>query len=278
MTIKAHKISVRRQRAHLLRDISLTLAPGQLIVVLGPNGAGKSTLLACLAGILAPSRGDVVLNGTPISQIDPMALARRRAVLSQNAAAPIGMTVDELVALGRLPYRGTAQAAEDNTVIAAVIAACGIGGLAGRYCHSLSGGELQRAHIARAMAQVWDERRNSERYLFFDEPTSGLDPAYQHQVLCHARVCADAGFGVLVVLHDLNHASMIADHVIMLDQGRLAAAGPPETIVVPSTVRDVYGIETQLVAHPTTGRPIVVPELDVRTTDAATASRGITHA
>ena len=255
--LEAIGLRVRRGRRWVLDGVDLSLRPGELLAVLGPNGAGKSTLLACLAGVLAPDRGEVRLDGQSLRAFSPAMLAKRRAVLSQRLDVPPQLPVDELVAFGRLPYRGTLAPAVERRILATVIEEQGIGHLVGRACGTVSAGELQRAHLARVTAQL-RQTDGLSTYLLLDEPTANLDPAYQAQILKQARAMADAGTGVLAILHDLNQAAQAADRLLVLSDGQIAASGSPTAVLTPELIRRVYGIETLVLHHPLTAAPVIL--------------------
>ena len=260
MTIEALDISVIRGRTRLLDGVSLSLRAGELTALIGPNGAGKSTLMACLAGGMTPDRGTVRLDGRTLAEFEPDELARRRAVLGQNTAAPGAMILEELVALGRMPYRRSSLRRQDLSIVAGAMEQMSVTHLVGRACCTLSGGELQRGHLARTAAQIWkDDGGTGAGFLFLDEPTASLDPAFQWHVLCEARKLADQGFGVLLILHDFNQAALTADRIVLLNRGSIVAAGPPDQVLTVELIAQVYGIEMVRITHPQTGCPTLLP-------------------
>jgi iron complex transport system ATP-binding protein len=257
--LAAHDLTVAVGGRRLLDRVSLTLAPGELVVVLGPNGAGKSTLLGCLAGARTPTAGRVTLDGHPLARLEARALARRRAVLAQNTVITLPVHAEEVAALGRVPHAD--DAAGTRRVVAAALDAADAAGFIARSVTTLSGGEQQRVHLARALAQIWPADGPAARYLLLDEPTSSLDLAHQAQVMATARALADAGHGVLAILHDLNLAAATADRLVLLDGGRLAAAGPPAAVLVEETIARVFGLSADVVARPDGRGPLVVPHV-----------------
>lgn len=221
-TLSAQDVVVVRGRGRLLLDhVSLTARPGEVLAIVGPNGAGKSTLLHVLAGLITPDSGQVRLDGAPLSGLSPEALARRRALMLQSVHIAFPFRVHEIVALGRAPHGG-GEGARDGWIIDQVLARFDIGHLAERDVTTLSGGERQRAHLARALAQVWDAPADAaSRFLLLDEPTASLDPAHQLTALEAARRFAGEGGGVIAVLHDLRLARAYADRVALLRGGRI---------------------------------------------------------
>jgi iron complex transport system ATP-binding protein len=227
----------------LLADITLTLAPGEVLAVIGPNGAGKSTLLRLLAGELRPSQGRILLDGAPLSATAPLALARRHAVVAQSAALAFPMRVQEVAGLGRLPWHGSGEAARDRAATAAALHRAGVAHLARRQYQTLSGGERQRVQLARAFAQLDGAVRPAA--LLLDEPTASLDVAHAAALLRALRALAAEGIAVLAVLHDLNEARFVADRVLVLSEGRPVALGPPKEAMTPALLAPVYGLGFQ---------------------------------
>ncbi len=255
--LAAERVGVLVGRRWLIAGVSLQVRPGELAVVLGPNGAGKSTLLACLSGALRLSTGRVTIDGRPLAGVEPRELARRRAVLAQANVITMPIHAEEIVALGRVPH--VEPAAATREVVAGAMVAADGDGFIGRTVPTLSGGEQQRVHLARALAQIWPEPPGRPRYLLLDEPTASLDLAHQAQVMATARALADAGHGVLAILHDLNLAAATADRLVVLDRGRLVAAGPPGAVLTAELVAQVFGLGADILARPDGLGPLVVP-------------------
>lgn len=250
-------VRVRIGDAVLLDGVSLVVQPGEVVAVVGANGAGKSTLLKVAAGERSPSAGRVTLDGRPLGAFSPEALALRRAVLPQHSALQFGFTAAEVVRLGRTPHAGRATRAQDEAAVERALAQAGVSHLAGRRYPTLSGGEQQRVHLARTLAQL-DGRHDEPRYLLLDEPTASLDLAHQHAVLRTARALAEAGTGVLVVLHDLNLAAQYADRLAVLRRGRLLADGPPAEVLDPALVHAAFDVVVTVLPHPCLTCPLVV--------------------
>lgn len=263
--MKAPELAVERATVRvsgrvLVREVDLAVGPGEVVAVVGANGAGKTTLLRLLSGDLRPSAGQVKLDGRPLPAWPPEALARRRAVLPQQPSLAFGFSALEVVLLGRTPHRSAP--AHDLDVAYQAMQAAGVLPFAARSYPTLSGGEQQRVHLARALAQIWDapaDAATGSRYLLLDEPTASLDLAHQHAVLRTARRCAQAGVGVLAVLHDLNLAAQHADRIAVLRQGRLLAEGPPATVLTPNVVEQAFDVAVLVTDHPCAACPLVVP-------------------
>jgi iron complex transport system ATP-binding protein len=262
----AQHVHVRAGTHPLLTDVTLGVPGGEFVAVLGANGAGKSTLLRLLAGDrlggALRAGGDVHLAGRPIRAWRPRELARRRAVLPQHPSLAFGYTALELAALGR--HAHVDEPATALTIARAALHATDALHLADREVPTLSGGERARAHLACALAQLWDTEFDGPRYLLLDEPTAALDLAHQHEVLAIVREFARVrGIGVVAVLHDLNLAAEYSDRVVVLAQGRVAADGPPD-VLEPACIRTAFGVRAAAVPHPLRpGRLIAVMRLGV---------------
>ena len=225
----------------VLDGVDLTLRAGEVTAVVGPNGAGKSTLMACLAGMRRPDRGDARLGDEPVLSMAPRRRAQTIGFLPQMAEIAWAVDVETLVALGRTPFTGFGGASDaDRAAVARAMAAAEIEPLAGRIVTTLSGGERSRVLIARALAGEPD-------WLLADEPMAGLDPAHLIDAAALFEAMARReGKGVVLTLHDLTLAVRIADRVIVLSEGRVAADGPPGEAVTPDILRQVYGVEARL--------------------------------
>ncbi|WP_307944110.1 heme ABC transporter ATP-binding protein [Pseudomonas mosselii] len=247
-------LSLKRGGSQVLHDINLTLRPGQVIGVLGPNGAGKSSLLGALCGELAPSAGQVQLDGRSLDGWPGQERARRLAVLPQVSSLGFAFSVEEVVGLGRLPHASGRQ--RDREIVDAALAAADAGYLVERSYLALSGGERQRVHLARVLAQLWPGEPGTT--LLLDEPTSALDPLHQHTTLQAVRSFADRGAAVLVILHDLNLAARYCDHILLLEQGRCHALDTPQQVLTPAALRAVFGIDVLVQPHPERGHPLII--------------------
>jgi len=245
----------------LLAGIDLSVAPRRVTALIGPNGAGKSTLLRVLSGEIAPTRGDARLDGQPLSSFSAAQLASRRAVVPQASVVAFPFTVREVVMLGMtVPgFPMPAQALRERSD--AALQAVGLLAFADRFYPTLSGGERQRVHIARALCQLATARpaAGATRCFLLDEPTSSLDLAHQAHVLAAMRRQASLGHAVLAVLHDLNLAAAVADHIVLLAAGRMAAAGPPREVLRDTLLSAAYGCRVTANRTPDDGRPFVLP-------------------
>lgn len=236
----------------LLQPLSLTFPAGKVCGLIGHNGSGKSTLLKMLGRHHSASAGQVTLNQQSIGDWNSKAFAREVAYLPQQLPAAEGMTVRELVAIGRYPWHGALgrYGAEDRERVEEAIMLVGLKPFAGRLVDSLSGGERQRAWIAMLVAQ-------NSRCLLLDEPTSALDIAHQVEVLALIqRLSHERGLTVIAVLHDINMAARYCDHLIALRGGEMIASGEPEAIMQAEVLGKIYGIPMGIMPHPQGGAPV----------------------
>lgn len=263
MTYRATEVSVQVGGATLLEEVSVEIRPGEVVAVAGPNGAGKSTLLGVLAGDRAPAGGDVTLADRAIADWPRAELARRRAVMGADRAVAFAFTSREVAMLGRMPLHGGDPDAADDEVVEALLEAVDCTDLADRVYATLSTGERQRVSLARAVAQVTDPPGASEdaaRYLLLDEPTSSLDPAHQHTAMRLIRGTADAGRGVLVIVHDLNLAAAYADRVVLMHRAHVVDSGTPAAVLRPELLEAVFDIPMLVIPHPQLSHPLVIAE------------------
>lgn len=225
-------------RAQVLRDVSLTLAPGEVVALLGPNGSGKSTLIKILLGHLRPSGGAVRWLGRDVSDFARRELSRLIAYLPQAPSHDPSQTVSDVLRLGRLPYWGAfgIESAEDARVVARVAEALELTDLVGRRVDEISGGQRQRTFIGRCLAQ-------EPSAVLLDEPATFLD--LRHQLDLHRllrRLASERGIAVLMASHDLNLAATHADRLIVLHDGRVAASGTADEVLQEDLLRRVYGV------------------------------------
>ena len=282
MTYAIHEVTLRVGAATLLADVSLELRPGEVVAVAGPNGAGKSSLLRVLSGELRPTAGSVALDARPLGSWSGARLARRRAVMGTERTVAFAFTATEVALMGRLPHHGGNPTDLDRAVVRERLAAVDCASLADRIYATLSTGERQRVRLARALAQVAggrcddtdmsrpaDESSPDEGapcYLLLDEPTSSLDPAHQHVAMALLRREADAGRGVLAILHDLQLAAAYADRIVLMRGGRIVETGEPASTLRSDLLESVFDIPMLVMPHPHRTHPLVIaePPMDAR--------------
>lgn len=258
MTLAAESVTVRIAKRTLLEDVSLAVAPGEVVAVAGENGAGKSTLLRVLSGDAPPQSGRALMNGRPLEAWRLEERARMRAVLPQDSAVAFGFSALDVALLGRYPHCAGAPGARDEAIARDALARLDVAHLVERDVTTLSGGERARVHLARVLAQL-DDDVPQPRYLLLDEPTASLDLAHQHLALGLAReIALERRIGVLAVLHDLNLAAQYADRVLLLKHGRVVADGAPEAVLSEALVSFAFSVRALVIPHPGNGRPLVV--------------------
>ncbi len=241
----------------LVDRVSLALRAGEFVALVGPNGAGKSSLLHLLGGARRATSGSVLFEGRDIAATPAKLLATRRAVVGQATSVKFPFRVREMVALGRLCAHPEESPAQVDRAVGNALEAVGLSGLGDRVFPTLSGGEQQRAHVARALAQLHGVA--APTVLFLDEATSNLDVEHQHDVLGLARDHAQRGGTVLAVLHDLNLASWYADRVIVLSGGRIRTDAPPRVALTPELIRAVFRIDVRAMESPPAAHGPVLP-------------------
>ena len=241
--VRVERLTVAYRGRPAITDVDLTVEPGERLALVGPNGAGKSTLLRAIAGLTEPAAGTIELDGSPLQRLDRLAVARRLAVVPQLPSLPFATTVEEVVALGRLPHehpiRGLRPA--DRAAVAAAIDRVGVGHLLGRDARELSLGERQLVLLAMAIAQ-------EAPVLVLDEPTVHLDLRHQVEVMdLLVDLNARDGTPVLAVLHDLGLAAHFFPRVVVLDRARIVADDLPAGALSPERIREVFGVDPALV-------------------------------
>jgi len=254
-SLEAYQVGVRYGAREALLGVDARVAPGEVLGIIGPNGSGKSTLIRVLAGVRAPSAGEVRLGGRPLHAIRRRERARLIALVPQETRLSFPIRVRDLVLLGRAPHtsRFGLEHAADLRAAHTAMERAEILDLAERSVDELSGGERQRAVLARALAQ-------DAGILLLDEPTAFLDLKHAVLLLDLVRdLCRARALAVAVVLHDLNLAAMYCDRLILLDRGRVHAAGPPAAVLTYHDLCTVYGTELYVAPNDVTGQLVVLP-------------------
>lgn len=239
----------------IVKNLNLRIPTGKITALVGANGSGKSTILKTMARIMKPKAGAVLLDGKAIHSQSTKEVAKQLAILPQNPTAPEGLTVFELVGYGRFPHQKGfgSLTGEDREIIRWAIQVTGLEPFADQPVDQLSGGQRQRAWIAMALAQQTD-------ILFLDEPTTYLDMAHQLEILQLLQHLNEAEKRTIVmVVHDLNHATRYAHHMVAIKAGTVVSEGSPQEVVTRDMLREVFGIEADILTDPRTGVPLCIP-------------------
>ncbi|MFE9680395.1 ABC transporter ATP-binding protein [Streptomyces sp. NPDC002701] len=241
MKLTVEHLHVALDRKPILQDVHLEAAEGDVVGLVGPNGSGKSTLLRTVYRSLRPAGGVVRVGGDDVWALSSRTAACRTAAVLQDAGTTTGLRVTEIVALGRTPHHGLLgrDGAEDHRAVAEAIDRCGVGPFADREYATLSGGERQRVLLARALAQ-------RPRLLVLDELTNHLDIRARFELLDLIR---STGITTLAVLHDLDLAARLCDHLVVLDEGTVVAAGPVLEVLTPDLLCEVFGVRGDTRRH-----------------------------
>ncbi|MBQ0928028.1 ABC transporter ATP-binding protein [Saccharopolyspora endophytica] len=253
--LRARDLKLAYGERVVVDGLDFEVAGGTITAVIGPNGCGKSTLLRAFGRLLAPQRGEVLLDGKKIHKMSTKEVARVLGVLPQSPAAPEGLTVADLVARGRHPHQSWYRqwSSDDESAVAEALAMTGIGDLAERTLDELSGGQRQRAWLSMALAQGTD-------LLLLDEPTTYLDLSHQVDVLeLVGRLHDESGRTVVMVLHDLNLAARYADRLVAMKDGAVVASGEPGEVLTEELLADVFDLRARVIPDPVAGTPMVVP-------------------
>ena len=254
LTLAVVNLSCSYNGKNVLFDISLTFRAGEIVAIIGPNGSGKTTLMRAMCRVLKPSRGKVLLDGQDIRELHTRQVAQKISWVSQTNRLAWPFTVHQVVSMGRFPHRGwiASYTKEDHLVVDDAIRATGLWEHQDRLINTLSGGEAQRAVIARALAQA-------PKVLLLDEPVAHLDMKYKIAILDLVRDLAEQGLAVVISLHDLNLAGQYADRIALFSDRRLFAVGNPVSILGKRNLETVYETEVVISRHPANNRPQVTP-------------------
>lgn len=253
-TLKADQLTIGYDERTIVEKLNLEFSRGKVTAVIGPNGCGKSTILKTMARLHPALSGAVYLDGKMIHQSSTKEIAKKMAILPQTPEAPSGLSVYDLITYGRTPYlSGFSRLSEhDRQMIEWALEVTGLQKLRNQAVDTLSGGQRQRAWIAMAIAQ-------ETNLLLLDEPTTYLDLAHQLEVLHLLKnLNQDEGRTIIMVIHDLNHASRFADQLVALKQGQIVKQGTAEQVMTAEVMREVFNIETAMVTDPLTGKPAMI--------------------
>lgn len=254
-TLDVKDLSLAYGEQLIIEELNLQIPKGKITSLIGSNGCGKSTLLRAMARLLKPKEGSVILDGKEIVRYSTKEVAKRLAILPQSPLAPEGLTVLQLVKQGRYPYQSwfNQWSAEDEKIVNRALEVTHLQDLSDRTLDSLSGGQRQRAWIAMTLAQGTD-------VILLDEPTTYLDMTHQIEILdLLFELNQQEGRTIIMVLHDLNLASRYSHHVVAVQNKQVYAQGSPETVITSDLVRNVFGMESQVMSCPLYGSPLCIP-------------------
>ena len=259
----ASDIRVSFGRRPILHGVELSARPGEVTAIIGPNGSGKTTLMRALTGEIGYG-GTATLNGLNIARAPAWALASMRGVLPQSATLSFPFTVHEVVRLGTLA--GLSDGDDDlRERIEEALGLVDLSGFGRRFYQELSGGEQQRVQLARVLCQVWEPlHEDVPRYLFLDEPVSSLDIKHQLHIMQIAARYAQAGGGVLAIMHDLNLTAHFADQIVLMSEGRVHAHGTPGTVMTEEHLQAVYGCPMSITPNAGGMDFLVLPRMDAQ--------------
>ncbi len=250
-------LQLRLDGAPVLRGLSLDVEPGERLALIGNNGTGKSSLLRCLSGEWQADAGAIHWHGRPLSAYAQGDRAQWLGMLPQGSMLNFGFRVHEVIGLGRYPHRSGYR--RDREIVLEAAADCDVTHLLDQPYTHCSGGEQQRVHLARVLAQIWEPIPDRPRLLLLDEPVSGLDLAHQHRLFGTLRRLSNAGVTLVFVVHDLNLAARYATRIAILSDGVTARAGAPEQVLTSDTIARYFNWPVTVMRHPTAGVPVLVP-------------------
>lgn len=253
--IHTESIDIAYDHHLIVEDLNISIPKGKITALVGANGSGKSTILKTIGRILKQKSGTVYFEGIDLKKMHTKEISKRLAILPQNPVPPKGLRVDELVAYGRAPYQSgfNMLTNQDRKIVYQALKRAGVLEFAERDLESLSGGQLQRVWIALALAQETD-------ILLLDEPTTFLDMSYQMDILqLLAKLNKENDSTIVMVVHDLNHASRFADYMIAIKNGKVEKEGTPSKVIVPNTLKEVFDIQADVIKDPRYGYPLCIP-------------------
>jgi iron complex transport system ATP-binding protein len=256
--LKLENISFQIGKKKILNDVNITFQPGKFSMILGPNGSGKSSLLKIFSGSERNFKGKVYYNGVDLATISNETLAKKRAVLSQQSQLQFPLQVKDVVMMGRYPHFSFQPLKQDQEICMEVIATMQLHHLQNRNYLSLSGGEKQRVHFARILAQLWTIPEQDSRYLFLDEPLNSLDIHFQQEFLQIAKSFLGPLTVLVAIIHDINLALRYSDQLSFLKDGEIIATGTPNEMVTPEIIEHVFSVKSAVMKHPFGDYPLVL--------------------
>jgi iron complex transport system ATP-binding protein len=245
--LEVKNVSYKIGEHQILENISASFEPGKLTMIIGPNGSGKSTLLKIISNEISDYSGSVHYDKKLLTRKDTGTISKIRAVLSQESELSFPLTVEEVVMMGRYPHFDLRPSKKDTEICHQALKRMKMDSFHERNYLTLSGGEKQRVHFARVMAQIWEQPEDKYRYLLLDEPIASLDLNYQHEFLKITKEVAKLNTVTIAVIHDINLALQYADSVLVINKGKVVAAGNPQEVITAKTLWEIYNINCRLV-------------------------------
>jgi iron complex transport system ATP-binding protein len=253
--IKAHQINYKHREFHILNGVDVSLEYGEFLAIVGPNGAGKSSLLSVLANEVK-SNQKIVFKNKNINDWEVQELSKHKAKFSQHNSNDIPLEVQDVVMMGRYPYFDAQPRREDHDAMNSMMQETDVFHLKEREYNTLSGGEKQRVHLSRVLAQLQNEI--AHKLVFLDEPLNNLDVKHQYKALETIKNFTKKANSAIVVLHDLNLAAQYADKILLMKSGRVAAYGSPEEVFTAENISEAYNFPCTICGHPITNNPMII--------------------
>lgn len=254
--LTGNKLGLQKKNFKILDGIDVQVNKGEILIIIGPNGAGKSSLLSLMANEQNSASGEIYFKNKKYPEWNILELAHQKAKFSQENNSGIGLTVAEIVLMGRYPYFETQPGKTDIEFVNVAMQQTEIFHLKDRAYNSLSGGEKQRVHLARVLVQL--ENSNKEKLIFLDEPLNNLDVRHQHHILKLIRAFAGKGNSAVLVLHDLNLTAEFADRILLLKKGKTVAFGDINAVFKPEIISEAFDYPCQIFKNPVNALPMVV--------------------
>jgi len=254
--IKAHHINYKHKEFHILDGVDVSLEYGEFLAIVGPNGAGKSSLLSVLANEVNPGKQTILFKNKPINDWKVKELSRHKAKFSQHNSNDIPLEVKDVVMMGRYPYFEAQPGREDLEAMNKMMYETDVFHLKDREYNTLSGGEKQRVHLSRVMAQLQNDI--AHKLVFLDEPLNNLDIKHQYKALEIIKNFTRKANSAIVVLHDLNLAAQFADKVLLMKSGKVSAYGTPKEVFTAENISKAYGFPCTICPHPINNNPMII--------------------
>ncbi|MGC5746924.1 heme ABC transporter ATP-binding protein [Chryseobacterium sp. NFX27] len=254
--IKAHQINYLHKDFHILEGVDVSLGYGEFLAIVGPNGAGKSSLLSVLANEIKQGKQEILFKEKSISDWEVKVLSQHKSKFSQHNSNEIPLDVKDVVMMGRYPYFDSQPRKEDLEAANKMMYETDVYHLKDREYNTLSGGEKQRVHLSRVMAQL--ENEIAHKLVFLDEPLNNLDIKHQYKALEIIKNFTKKANSAIVVLHDLNLAAQFADKILLMKSGKVAAYGTPQEVFTAETISQAYNFPCTICGHPITNNPMII--------------------